>query len=231
VKTRTPFRAVALGLALAAAATFSGCATKSTVKPYKYNTTDRRTIVIGRSTVSNGGLAFDDPHMDKCWTAEGFDFNGYDALYLAPITNAANIHYDDIPAQEIAKENLLLRLRAMIAGHGIFANVVLRESDIQPGAKTLKLTQTIVDYTPGSFLVRHWAGPFAGHPDLRVHGVMFDGDKVVFDYTIRRAGTDVAGLMGVVEASGPYLQFSDIRSMVLDLTDFMAAVAGKYTPD
>src|SRR5713101_4755709 len=50
----------------------------------KYKTTDGRNIEIGRSSPANGGLSFKEPHMDKCWIADGFNFTGYDTLYIAP---------------------------------------------------------------------------------------------------------------------------------------------------
>jgi hypothetical protein len=224
--------ATVLCLALAAAV-MSGCATTGSVKPYKYKATDGRTIVIGKSSASNGGLAFDEPHMDKCWTADGFDFNGYDTLYIAPIASIAKMHDDDIPVEEVAKQNLVYLLTLTIGRKGIFTNIVAKESDIKPGAKTLKLSQTIVDYSTGGAAVRYFVAPFAGRPDLRVHGVMTDGDKTVFDYTIRRSGTSAASLVGGVPSLAvpdEYLQTSDIRSMVLDLTDFIAAISGRYTP-
>ena len=47
----------------------------------RYKADDGRTIEIGRSSPANGGLTFKEPHMDKCWIADGFNFTGYDALY------------------------------------------------------------------------------------------------------------------------------------------------------
>src|SRR5688572_12121166 len=60
--------------------------------PNRYKSDDGRTVEIGRSSPVNGGLSFKNPHMDKCWIADGFKFTGYDTLYIAPTLSTARLH-------------------------------------------------------------------------------------------------------------------------------------------
>src|SRR5262245_45611379 len=78
---------------LAAAALSSGCSTtqESTSSGAaaasgpgfhsKYRADDGRTIEIGKCSQANDGWNFKDPHMEKCWIADGFTFAGYETLY------------------------------------------------------------------------------------------------------------------------------------------------------
>ena len=52
---------------------------------------DGRTISIGSSRASDGGRSFREPHMDKCWIADGFNFTGYDILHIAPVTSTVKV--------------------------------------------------------------------------------------------------------------------------------------------
>src|ERR1043166_5935554 len=40
--------------------------------PTQYRADDGRVIDIGKSTPADGGFSFKDPHMEKCWIADGF---------------------------------------------------------------------------------------------------------------------------------------------------------------
>src|SRR5688500_11949155 len=61
----------------------------------KFRATDGRTIEIGKATPVNGGRSFKNPHLDKCWVADGFTFSGYDTLYIAPIICTAKLKDDE----------------------------------------------------------------------------------------------------------------------------------------
>src|SRR4051812_3087786 len=60
--------------------------------PVRYQTTDGHLISIGKSSAADNGWAFKQPHMDKCWIADGFTFTGYDTLYIAPTLSTAKFH-------------------------------------------------------------------------------------------------------------------------------------------
>ncbi len=56
---------------------------------------------------------------------------------------------------------------------------------------------------------------------------MTDGDKAVFTFEARRSGVSAGARMSGVFMKDEDIQMEDIRSMVLDLTDFMAIIAKK----
>lgn len=203
--------------------------------PSKFRADDGRTIEIGKCTPADGGLRYNDPHMEKgkCWVSDGFDFNGYETLYIAPTLSTAK--YPDKPedamVHNLAKERLVSELVMKVNERKIFPNVVTKESDIKPGGKVLRLENTITEFTKGGGAARYWVGLYGGgQPVLRVQGKMTDGTKTVFSFEARRSGTSGGARMGGVYMRDEDIQIEDIRSMVLDLTDFMAAIAKKYQP-
>jgi hypothetical protein len=239
VKTSPLFRIVPTAVvAPALALLLAGCASdgdKSPSSPNKFLADDGRTIDIGRSVPADGGTRYDDPHLEKgkCWVAEGFNFTGYDTLYIVPTASTAK--YPDKPedtmVHNLAKENLVSEWVRKLNERKLFANVVTRESDIKPGARVLRLENTITEFSKGGGGARYFAGLYGGgQPVLRVQGRVLEGDKVLFTYEALRSGTSGGARMGGAFMKDEDIQLEDVRSMVLDLTDFMAAVAGKYPP-
>jgi hypothetical protein len=216
----------------------TGCATtgsttnaKESRFPSKYITMDGRTIEIGPRTAADGGWNFKEPHLEKCWIASDFNFNGYDTLYIAPTLSTAKLHGpDEESPHALAKENVVIELDRKIRSKGIFQNIVTHESEIKPGARTLKLENTIIEYAKGGGAARYWVGLYGGgQPVLRVVGRMTDGDKVVFTYEARRSGVSAGARVIGAWMTDVDIQLDDIRSMVIDLSDFMAAMAGKFS--
>lgn len=245
MKTFTSIKMLPVQLSLwAILAVVAGCATSSDKSastpatqsggaaasvPNSYKATDGRTIGIGSSHASDGGRSFKEPHMDKCWIADGFNFTGYDVLYIAPVTSTAKVHDDETPIQQIAEDNLQVVLQRMIVDKGFFGKVVTNEAAIKPGMKALKLNNTIVEYAKGGGAARYFVGLYGGgQPNLKVQGVLTEGDKTVFTYTMRRSGVSAGARLSGVAMKDEDIQLQDIRSLALDLTDFMAAIAGKY---
>jgi len=218
-----------------------GCATTSTSTgnsaaapghiPSKYHATDGRNIEIGASHSENGGLTFKEPHMEKCWIADGFNFTGYDTLYIAPTLSTAKYQPDEEQPHQIAKQNLPTELGRALSSRGLFANVVYNESDIHTNARVLKLENTITEYSKGGGGARYWVGLYGGgQPVLRVNSKMNDGDKTVFTFEMRRSGVSGEARFGGGYMKDVDIQLQDIRSLSLDLSDFMMAIAGKYQP-
>jgi hypothetical protein len=197
--------------------------------PSKYRALDGRNIDIGSAHSESGGMSFKEPHMEKCWIADGFNFTGYDTLYIAPTLSTAKFQPDEEQPHQIAKQNLPVELGRALAGRGLFANVVYSESDIKTNMRVLKLENTITEYSKGGGGARYWVGLYGGgQPVLRVNGKMNDGDKSTFAFEMRRSGVS-----GEARFAGGYMkdvdiQLQDIRSVALDLSDFMMAIAGKY---
>jgi hypothetical protein len=199
--------------------------------PSKYKSDDGRSIEIGKGSQANGGWSFKDPHLEKCWIAEDFKFTGYDTLYIAPTASTAKFQEDERRPHDLAKESLPREVAKYISPKGLFTGVLLQESEIKAGGRTLKLENTIIEYSKGGGGARYWVGLYGGgQPVLRVQGKMTDGDKTVFTFEARRSGTSAGARMGGAFMKDEDIQIEDVRSMALDLTDFMAAIAGKYQP-
>jgi hypothetical protein len=65
---------------------------------------------------------------------------------------------------------------------------------------------------------------------LRVVGNMTDGERLVFSFQGRRSGVSASARAIGGFQRDEEIQIKDIRSLALDLSDFMAAIAGKYQP-
>jgi len=200
--------------------------------PFKYLATDGRTIEIGPRTAMESGWNFKEPHLDKCWIRSDFDFNGYDTLYIAPTLSSAKLHGpEEESPHELAKENLVIELTRSLRPKKMFTNIVTHESDFKPGTKVLKLEITIVEYAKGGGAARYWAGLYgAGQPRLVVEGKITDGDKILCSFKARRSGVSMGARLSGAFMKDEDIQLDDIRSLVLDFTDFSMAIAGKYQP-
>src|SRR6266700_1472533 len=89
---------------LAAALVLAGCAStggessaSAGAQPSsKFKLADGRTVDIGTSSpAEGGGMNYKNRHLEKCWLADGFDFNGYDTLYIAPVLSTAKFHQEN----------------------------------------------------------------------------------------------------------------------------------------
>jgi hypothetical protein len=197
--------------------------------PVRYQTTDGHMISIGKSSAADNGWSFKQPHMDKCWLADNFTFTGYDTLYIAPTLSTAKFHDDEASPHELAKQNIPLELKRELEARGVFAKVVLNESEIPAGAHALKLENTIVEYTKGGGAARYWVGAYGGgQPAFRVQGVMTDAGKPVFTYEARRSGVSAGSRVFGAYMKDVDIQIQDIRSFTLDFADFVSAISGKF---
>jgi hypothetical protein len=221
---------IAMALCLAGCATSGPEAGSDAHFPSEYRATDGRPVAIGKSRSEDGGWTFKDDHLEKCWIADNFNFTGYDTLYVAPTLSTAKFHDDEAALHEWAKTNLVAELSAAIRSHGMFNNIVTSEAEIKPGVRFLKMENTITEYSKGGGAGRYWAGMYgAGQPVLRVEGKMLDGEKTMFRFQARRSGVSALGRTFGGFMRDEAVQIDDIRSMSVDLTDFMSAIAGKYT--
>src|SRR5438093_143500 len=111
--------------------TAEGGAGTAIAQPTRVKLADGRTVEIGQaSRAASGGINYKNPHLDKCWLAEGFDFNGYDTLYIAPSESTAKFNpKDEGPPLEMAKQNLAGELKAYLSTNGMFSNLVTQEAD------------------------------------------------------------------------------------------------------
>jgi len=187
-------------LILAAAFCLAGCATtdqNTTAKspdtaasrsgiPARYRSPDGRDIVIGPSSAANGGLVFKEPHMERCWLANNFNFTGYDVVYIAPTLSTAKFQADEVAPHELAKQNLPLELQREFEMRGIFPKIVTSELGIPVGAHVLKLENTIVEYKKGGGAARYWVGMYGGGQPMARPDRGVAAPRVVDD--LRRSG-------------------------------------------
>jgi len=217
--------------AIACAAVLAGCASDGE-KNVRAKAADGRAIEIGRATTApGGGKNYQNPHMEKCWVADGFNFTGYDTLYIAPTLSTAK--FPDKPEDKMVHDKALESFRTELAreikARNLFANVTLNEAEIQPGAKALRMENTITEFSKGGGAARYFAGLYgAGQPVLRVEGRMADSGTPKFTYQARRSGVSAGARMTGAFMRDEDIQIQDVRSMTLDLADFMAVLAGKY---
>ena len=191
---------------------------------------DGRTVEIGHAVAGpQGGLTYKNPHFESCWIADGFDFNGYDTLYIAPTLSTAKFNpKEEERPHDLAKQRLATELQTYLGRQGLFANVVTQDSGIMPGKRTLTLENTITEYAKGGGGARYFAGLYgAGQPALRVAGKMTENGKDVFTYVARRSGVSAGARISGGFMKDEDIQIQDIRSLALDLTDFVSAIARK----
>ena len=178
------------------------------------------------SPASQGGANIKNPHMEKVWLAENFNFTGYDTVYVADTLSTAKFQADETAPHEAAKSGLQKQLVDALKGRKLFANVVAREADIPAGAKVLKLENTIIEYSKGGGAARYFVGLYGGgQPVLKVSGKMSDAAKPLFSYQVRRSGVSAGARMIGAFKSDVDIQAEDIASMVLDLTNFIEDAA------
>jgi hypothetical protein len=230
-------------LILVASLALSGCATTegggnsatSSATPSRYRATDGRTIDIGKSTPAEGGTRYNNPHMEKgkCWVADGFKFEEYDTIYVAPTVSTAKFpdKEEDQMVHRLAKERLVSGIAKLLRERNVAPHVVTVESEIASGAKVLRLENTITEFSKGGGAARYFVGLYGGgQPVLRVQGRLMDHEKMMFSYEAMRTGTSGDARVGGAFMKDEDIQVQDIHSLAVDLTDFLAAVAGNYEP-
>jgi len=175
---------------------------------------------------AQGGTNIKNPHMEKVWLADNFNFTGYDTIYVADTQSTAKFQPDEEMPHDKAKRGLQQQLVDSFKGRKLFANVVTKESDIPAGAKALKLENTIIEYSKGGGAARYFVGLYGGgQPILKVSGKLSDGAKPVFSYEARRSGVSAGARMIGAFKTDVDIQAEDIASMVLDLTNFIEDTA------
>ncbi len=178
------------------------------------------------------GVAYqeDDKLGGRAWVAPGFDFRGYDTLLVgATAADVPKLNPDGVENLEWAKGVLREEIARALSATNLFGAVVTREAELKPGARTLRLEQTIVEYEKGGGGARFFAGLYgAGQPVIKVRGRLTGevADRALFLYEARRSGdTGLARVFGGYR-SDKAIQEEDIKDLARDLADFMVR-AGK----
>ena len=102
-----------------------------------------------------------------------------------------------------------------------------KSEDVKAKAKTLKLDNTIIEFSKGSGVGRHFGGPFGagGQPVIKVRGQIYDGDKLVCVYEIKRSGSTAEARFSRGTVSSEDIQREDIRILARDLAYFFKRTA------
>jgi hypothetical protein len=168
-----------------------------------------------------------DKDLQWVWLKPGFDFKGYDGLYIADTVFNAVERPNEVQMRAMAVASVQAQEVEAIRASGLFKIVTPAANDIPAGSRGLKLENTIIEYEKGGGAARYWAGLYgAGQPVIKVRGLMYDGDELVFVYEAKRSGDSgaarvVGGFMG-----DDTIQRDDIRDLSADLAGFMGRTAG-----
>lgn len=205
-------RRIAMGLGLLVLLIVPGCASTPDTRPGPDGITLRE----------------DDDLDGEFWLADGFKFQGYDTLYIAPTrADVPKINPDGVESLEWAKGILREEIASAIRKSGVFRTVVTSESEIRPGS-TLRLEHTVIDYEKGGGAARYFAGLYgAGQPLIKVRGKLLDGTKPVFVFEAKRRGESGAARWVGGFRSNRDIQEEDIRDLAKDLVEFIVKTSKK----
>jgi hypothetical protein len=202
--------ALALGLSL-----LVGCASTPT-----------ETATSKVQPLSAGVKLHQDKDIQGVWLAEGFDFKGYDTLYIAAPVFAATERPNETQMRAMAMRVLPEQLVEHLRDTKLFATVTTRAEEVKPEAKKLNMQDTIIEYEKGGGGARYFAGIFGGgQPVIKVRGQVLEGDKVMCIYELKRSGESAGSRLGGVWMSDEEIQRNDIRDLASDLSDFFRRTA------
>jgi hypothetical protein len=184
------------------------------------------------ATLAPGGVAYreDKEFKGQVWIAEGFDFKGYDTLYLAPITaEAPTLNPDGAENLEWAKGVVRDQLATAIRATNVFPTVTTSGADIKPGGRTLRFDHTIIEYEKGGGGVRHFAGLYGPRPPvIKVRGRILSAlDQPLFLYEARRSGEGGGTRWLGGYKSDKEIQQNDIADLAKRLADLMVRTSKK----
>jgi hypothetical protein len=168
-----------------------------------------------------------DQNIQGVWLADGFNFKGYQTLYLTPIVFAGVERDNEVDTRAMSMQELSEQLVTSLHDTKLFSIVTTRSEEVKSGAKTLKLENTIIEYSRGGGAARYFAGPLgSGQPVIKVRGLIRDGDKLVCVYEIKRSGVSSGARLNGVAMSDEDIQREDIRVLARDLANFFQRTAG-----
>ena len=163
-----------------------------------------------------------DRDIQGVWLAPGFDFKGYDLLYVGNTAFNAVERSGEKEMRSLAISYVQTQEVEAIRASGLFKIVTMNTNDIVAGGRALKLDNTIIEYEKGGGGARYWAGLYgAGQPVVKVRGLMYDGDRLVFFYEAKRSGDSGSTRMFGGFMSDQEIQRNDINDLSVDLAGFM----------
>ena len=200
-------------------AALCGCASTS-------DSTGERNAVAG----ADGTLYQKHRHIQKAWFAPGFDFTGYDTLLISDTKYTAVERPNEVEMRTWAKQYLQTALADHIRTNGVFGSVVTRENGAKPGARILRMENTIFDYEKGGGGARYWVGLYGGgQPVVKVRGQFLDGDRALCKFEASRSGESAGARLAGAFISDKDIQQHDINDLALDMSDFIRRTS-KHLP-
>jgi hypothetical protein len=167
-----------------------------------------------------------DKDIQRVWLAPGFDFSGYDGLYIGETIYAAKERSNETEMRTWAMKYLREQLAAEIPRVRIIPAVYLSTDAIPANAKILKLENTIYEYEKGGGGARYFVGIYGGgQPVIKVRGVMTANDQPVFKYEASRSGESAGARVVGAFKSDQDIQHEDIKDLAFDLADFIRRTA------
>lgn len=180
------------------------------------------------ATLPAGVVLHKDKDINGVWLAPGFNFKGYDAIYIAPTKFAAIERPNEVQMRAMAMQALPEQLVQHIQATGLFRTVTVQTNDLKPDEKVLTMENTIVEYEKGGGGARYFAGLYGGgQPVIKVRGQLLYGDKPMCVFEMRRSGESAGARMMGAYKSDEDIQRNDIRDLASDFADFIKRTEAK----
>ena len=191
---RAHFAHLATASSLAVAlAVLAGCASTSNGDKNQ----DQAVIPANVPPLPAGVTLHEDKDIQGVWLSPGFNFRGYDTLYIAPTVFAATQRPNEADMRAMALRVLPEQIQEHVSTANLFTTVTPSTNDVK-----------------------------VGQPVIKVRGEMWDGDKLMCVYELRRSGESGGARLGGAFMSDEEIQRNDIRDLASDLTDFFKRTAG-----
>jgi len=182
----------------------------------------------GKTYTGPEGVTYHQDHdIQGVWMVDGFNFSGYDSVFVAePTSNAESRSDEERKVLETAKRELRNDLTGALQDIHLFQRVVTSMNDIPAGSKVLTLENNIYHHEKGGGGARFFAGLYgAGQPVIKVSGKMRSGDQVLFRYDMTRSGESGGAHLGGGYMNDENIQAEDIKDLAKDLAAFVDRTA------
>lgn len=157
-----------------------------------------------------------DKDIQGIWLTPGFDFKGYDSLYVAETTFHAVERPNEVKMREWAMPQVQFQEIEALRETGLFKIVTDDTNQVPTTGRNLRLQNTIIEYEKGGGGARYWAGIYgAGQPVIKVRGLMYAADKL--DWFTKPGEVAIRARHGCWEASWVMTPFKVAISTICPL--------------
>lgn len=171
-----------------------------------------------------------DKDLQRVWLAPGFDFKGFDGIYIAETKFTGPERPNETEMRAWATKYLRDALAGAIPESKVISATYVATNEMPAGAKILHLENNIYDYQKGGGGARYFAGLFgAGQPVIKVRGTMTYDGQPVFQFDSYRSGDSpnarLAGGIISLAYTDRSIQTQDINDLAQDLAGFIRRTA------